>query len=115
MSILKVLLNGVPSFKAKTQINAPETMLSGKDKAYFEELGKKYRAPQDILEITISNLYHNEKSPEVECYNVTKAIKTSSSTMQSTKAIPYRKGGVTIEKNSPKNYLIKTFNEMLSK
>lgn len=115
MNIMRVTPLSTPAFKAQTRINAPENLLSKKDREYFEELGKKYKTPQDTIQIEISSLHSAENKPEVQCYTVTKMIKDGTSVEQSKKAVPYIKDGVPIETNSPKNYLTKTFNALLSR
>lgn len=115
MNIMRVSSLSTPAFKAQTKISAPENLLSKKDREYFEELGKKYKTPQDTIQIEISNLHATENKPEVQCYTVSKLIKDGTSVEQSKKAIPYIKNGVPIENNSPKNYLTKTFNTLLSR
>ncbi len=119
MNISKISANNALGFKAQTKINAPEDLLSKKDRAYFEELGKKYKTPNDTIEINISNLHSIDDKPNVQLYTVSKTIRTNSangnSLDQSKMTIPYVKDGVTIEKNSPKNYLSKVFSSLLSR
>lgn len=119
MNISKISGNSINTFKAQTKITAPEHLLSKEDREYFEELGKRYKTPNDSIEISISELHPSTAKPEVQCYTVEKTINirtaNGNSTDKSQNAIPYIKNGVTVENNSPKNYLSKIFNNLLSK
>lgn len=118
MNISKISALTSPSFSAVTKISAPESLLSKKDKEYFEQLGKQYKTDRDTIEITISELSPSANHPETQCYTVLKTIGEKCAggyTTDTTKmSIPFIKNGEIIENNSPKNYLAKVFSKMLN-
>ena len=119
MNITKISANMNTAFIAQTKITAPETLLSSEERKYFEELGKQYKTSDDFIEISITDLHASANKPNVQIYTVSKTIKGNSAngnyTDESQMSVPYIKDGIVIEKNSPKNYLTKLFNGLLSK
>jgi len=116
MNVSKVSMAQPLSFHAKTTINAPESLLSKEDKAYFENIGSKLGTNKDTIEISIGELEQSECEPDVTGYRCNKVIKQktskSASTNQSSIFVPYIVDGKVNEKTSPKNYLQRIFNRM---
>ena len=78
MNISKISAYAAPSFSAQTRISAPENLLSKDDINRFVEMGKKYKTPQDIIEINISDIHPSENNPNVQVYTCTKIMKGKS-------------------------------------
>ena len=71
---------GSPSFKARTIIEAPETLLSKKDKKALIKMGEKIGTEKDVIEITIGELKPNYFNPDIEAYDIVKRFKIKAPT-----------------------------------
>lgn len=79
-------------FGAKTKVNAPITMLSRKDKKFFEAWGSRIGTDSDTIELTISSPIKNKKDTKVKFYAFTEDTtftKNEKVGTCSTKLIPY--------------------------
>ena len=58
------------SFKARTTITAPESLLSKEDRAKLIEQGKKIGTDEDTIDINISEVKDSDRDPGVRFYNI---------------------------------------------
>ena len=107
---------GSPSFKARTIIEAPETLLSKKDKKALIKMGEKIGTEKDVIEITIGELKPNYFNPDIESYDIIKKFKIKAPTeyiMEHTEStIPYLVAGEPLSITTPKIYLEKMFKKL---
>ncbi len=114
MNISKISINPTASFKAQTKITAPETLLSKKDREYFEKLGSKVGTDADTIEIAIGDLTQSKINPSVTVYNYSSKTQIGNKFCQKVMDIPYIKDGIKNEQNSPFSYLTKVFDRMIN-
>ena len=113
MNVSKISINTGASFKAQTKITAPETLLSKKDREYFEKLGSKVGTDADTIEIAIGDLAPSKVNPSVTVYNYSSKTQIGNKFSQKVMDIPYIKDGIKNEQNSPFSYLTKVFDRMI--
>ena len=117
MSIQKISLS-IPkkvSFKARTVIQAPDTILSKEDKDRFVKMGKKIGSDKDYIEIRVSELQESDREPGVVYYNLSKRdiIQAKEGEYKSSviSSITYSKNDVLIENNAPEVMIEKFLNQ----
>ena len=113
MNVGKVTMANRPYFSAKTKINAPESLLNGEDRKYFEKLGSKIGEDADTIEITISGPVPSRMNPNISIYKYSEKATIKGLNKVTHLDIPYIKDGEKIEKTSPKNYLQRIFDRMM--
>lgn len=101
------------SFNAKVKINASDRMISRATKAYYESLGPKIGAPDDIIEITMSDLYPSNSNKSTMLYRCTQYNEWSKNGERYSEIshvdVPYIKNDKVIPNRDPLAYLTKIF------
>lgn len=105
-----------PQFKAKTTINAPEELLSKKDKKELIKYGQQIGTDKDIIEISISSLKPNYFNKNILGYDLTKKVELNSPKkliMEETEiTLPLVIEGKPLQLTSPQSYISKMLNSL---
>ncbi len=105
-----------PQFKAKTTINAPEALLSKKDKEELIRQGHQIGTDKDIIEISLSNLKPNYFNKNILGYDLRKKIELKSPKkiiIEDTKStLPHIIDGIPLQLTNPQYYISKMLNSL---
>lgn len=102
MNISKI--SSSSSFKARTHINAPESMLSKDATEALIKQGAKIGRTSDYIDVEVSDVFQKEDEPGVDLYSVKSESQINGERGKASIVLP-------LDKISPEKYLTRLFKQ----